>query len=278
MRPPRRRNTGHTWPRTPQLTGALASNAEADTGSAGHSVVRDQTSQGQQARCCTTTREDLTLSLSAAPAGRRPAGRSPQPGSGGAHQASSGTVACPPWPNGTRSWVTRAGWPPPQPSLGSWACHLRCCRFVGLPRRIPSCGPTPTAVPGLAWTGCSLPAEYSTNRRIIQSDSAGRHSPIGSFSAPANSRRIAPASISPRPLLRAEPRQIVPAFCRSRTDPAGRTRINPDHRSASTPTEQRGCGTGGSSRTHPDEAHPAETARSAVRSRPCPPGMSSSAA
>jgi hypothetical protein len=44
------------------------------------------------------------LRLSVAPAGRRPAGRSRRRDSGGVRQASAGTVACPPWPNGTRSW------------------------------------------------------------------------------------------------------------------------------------------------------------------------------
>jgi hypothetical protein len=94
----------------------------------------------------------VLLRPSAVPAARWPAGGCPRPGSGGGHQGSSGTAACPPWPSGTRSWVTRAGCRPPRRYGGSWAGRGRPCRCVGLPPGIPFRAADPDAVPGPAWT------------------------------------------------------------------------------------------------------------------------------
>ena len=60
------------------------------------------------------------------------------PGDG--RPGSSGLAACLPKPSGTRSWARHGGCRRPRRSGGSWARWLRPCRWVGLPRRIPSCG------------------------------------------------------------------------------------------------------------------------------------------
>ena len=86
---------------------------------------------------------------SAVPAARRPAGGSAPPSSAGGHQASLGTAACLPWPSATRSWATRAGCRRPRRSGGSYGCRLRCCCWVGLPRRIPFVGAGSDAAPEL---------------------------------------------------------------------------------------------------------------------------------
>jgi hypothetical protein len=66
-------------------------------------------------------------------------------------------------------------------------------------------------------------------------------------------------------------RAVLPAFCPTVPHQAVRTWINPDGQLRRDPATQGGCGAGGSSRTDLDEPHSAETARSAVRSRPCLP-------
>jgi hypothetical protein len=124
------------------------------------------------------------------------AGGSPPPDSAGAHQGSSGTAACLPWPSGTRSWATPARCRPPPWSSGSGEARVRPCRRVGLPRRIPSCGgPAGAAGPEVRRRrssghhskarrdhgGGGQPAARRTNRKIMQTDPSARHSPIGLF-------------------------------------------------------------------------------------------------
>jgi hypothetical protein len=65
------------------------------------------------------------LRSSAAPGARGPAGGSRFLGSGGDHPGSSGRAACLPWPSGTRSWATRAGYRRPRRPGGSWGRWLR---------------------------------------------------------------------------------------------------------------------------------------------------------
>jgi hypothetical protein len=138
----------------------------------------------------------VLLRPSAVPAVRWPAGGFRLLGSGGGHQGSSGTAACPPWPSGRRSWVTRAGCRPPRRYGGSWAGGGRPCRCVGLPPGIPFRAADPDAVPGPDWTewssgheggrGASDDAAVTllravrTRRSCRPTPSAG-HSPIGSF-------------------------------------------------------------------------------------------------
>ena len=78
----------------------------------------------------------------------RPAGGSRLRGSGGDRPGSSGTVACLPWPSGTRSWARHAGCRRPRRLGGSWERWVRPCRGVGLPRRIPFVRRTPAAGAG----------------------------------------------------------------------------------------------------------------------------------
>jgi hypothetical protein len=135
------------------------------------------------------------LRPSAAPAVPLPAGGCPPPGSGGGHQASSGTAVCLPWPSGTRSWATRARCRPPRRYGGRREDRVRPCRWVGLPRRIPfrarprmpfrgRSGPgvrPATKEEGDSHGAGGRPAACRTNTMIMQTDPTARHSAIGSF-------------------------------------------------------------------------------------------------
>jgi hypothetical protein len=111
--------------RSPGLSLARRRSSGASPSKARHDLLHNQPEEPDRAR------------PSAAPAARRPAGGSAPPSSAGGHQASLGTAACLPWPSATRSWATRAGCRLPRRSGGSYGCRLRCCCWVGLPRRIP---------------------------------------------------------------------------------------------------------------------------------------------
>jgi hypothetical protein len=69
------------------------------------------------------------------------------------------------------------------------------------------------------------------------------------------------AAVVPSPGLVRPNLTILPIFCRSYPHRAVPTRINPDDDRDSIPAEQGECGSGGSSRTHPDEYHPAENGK-----------------
>ena len=67
-------------------------------------------------------------------------------------------------------------------------------------------------------------------------------------------------------------RGVVRALCPSSCTGSLQSWINPDDQVHHAPAEQGGCAYDGSFRTVPDDWHRLKTARSAVRSRPSPPG------
>ena len=132
---------------------------------------------------------------SAVPEVGRPVGESPMPDSAGGRQGCAGTVACLPWPSGTRPWPTHARCRPPPRPIDTGEGRVRPCRWVGLPRRIPFVRRT-GAVPGPEWSrrssghhsktcrghgGGGHPAGRRTNRTSMHTDPTARHSLIGLF-------------------------------------------------------------------------------------------------